>query len=91
MVVGLFMMGAATTLIGLLPEYDRIGVLAPVLLVVLRLLQGMAGGGQFGGAVLVGTESAAEGRRGLYGSFVQLAGSDRPAPSDEHELGHVVA
>ena len=72
LVVGLFMMGTATTLIGLLPDYDRIGALAPVLLVVLRLLQGIAVGGQFGGAVLVGTENAAEGRRGLYGSFAQL-------------------
>ena len=72
LVVGLFLMGAATTLIGLLPTYGTIGAAAPVLLVVLRLLQGIAVGGQFGGAVLVGTENAARGRRGLYGSFAQL-------------------
>ncbi len=72
LVAGLFLMGAATTLIGLLPTYATIGAAAPVLLVVLRLLQGIAVGGQFGGAVLVGTENAARGRRGLYGSFAQL-------------------
>jgi MHS family shikimate/dehydroshikimate transporter-like MFS transporter len=72
LVAGLFLMGAATTLIGLLPDYATIGAAAPVLLVVLRLLQGIAVGGQFGGAVLVGTENAAKGRRGLYGSFAQL-------------------
>jgi MFS transporter, MHS family, shikimate and dehydroshikimate transport protein len=72
LVLGLFLMGIATTLIGLLPTYGTIGAAAPVLLVVLRLLQGIAVGGQLGGAVLVGTENAARGRRGLYGSFAQL-------------------
>ncbi|MGW3472657.1 MFS transporter [Saccharopolyspora sp. NPDC000995] len=72
LVAGLFLMGAATTLIGLLPSYTAIGTAAPVILVVLRLLQGIAVGGQFGGAVLIGTENAARGRRGLYGSFAQL-------------------
>ncbi|WP_406724514.1 MFS transporter [Streptomyces sp. GD-15H] len=72
LVIGLFLMGAATTLIGLLPTYPAIGAQAPILLVVLRIVQGIAVGGQFGGAVLVGTENAPPGRRGLYGSFAQL-------------------
>jgi len=72
LVTGLFLMGTATTLIGLIPTYAAAGALAPVLLVLLRLLQGIAVGGQFGGAVLVGTENASPGRRGLYGSLAQL-------------------
>ncbi|WAZ26342.1 MHS family MFS transporter [Streptomyces cinnabarinus] len=72
LVTALFLMGGSTTLIGLLPTYDVIGPAAPVLLVVLRLLQGIAVGGQWGGAVLIATENAPRGRRGLYGSFAQL-------------------
>ncbi|MFF0203694.1 MFS transporter [Streptomyces sp. NPDC005017] len=72
LVSALFLMGGSTALIGLLPTYDAIGVAAPVLLVVLRLLQGIAVGGQWGGAVLIATENAPRGRRGLYGSFAQL-------------------
>ncbi|WP_329568019.1 MFS transporter [Streptomyces sp. NBC_01361] len=72
LVTALLIMGGSTTLIGLLPTYDTIGAAAPVLLVVLRLLQGVAVGGQWGGAVLIATENAPEGRRGLYGSFAQL-------------------
>lgn len=72
LVGALLMMGIATTLIGLLPTYATIGVLAPVLLVVLRLCQGLAVGGQWGGAVLIATENAPRNRRGLYGSFAQL-------------------
>ncbi|WP_327242067.1 MFS transporter [Streptomyces sp. NBC_01320] len=72
LVTALFLMGGSTALIGLLPTYDTIGVAAPLLLVVLRLLQGIAVGGQWGGAVLIATENAPQGRRGLYGSFAQL-------------------
>jgi MFS family permease len=68
----LVVMGLATTGIGLLPSYATIGVAAPIALVTLRLLQGVAVGAQWGGAVLLTTEYAPEGKRGLYGSVVQL-------------------
>lgn len=66
------LMGAATTVIGLLPSYEQAGPLAPLALVVLRFAQGLAVGGQWGGAVLMAIESAPRGRRGFYGSFVQM-------------------
>ena len=72
LVTALLMMGAATTLIGLMPTFATIGVLAPILLVVLRFVQGLAVGGQWGGAVLLATESAPADRRGFYGSFAQI-------------------
>ncbi|MFJ9850782.1 MFS transporter [Streptomyces sp. NPDC101150] len=72
LVLALTVMGLATTGIGLLPSYDAIGLAAPVLLVVLRIVQGIAVGAQWGGAMLMATEYAPEGKRGLYGSFVQL-------------------
>ncbi|WP_329178551.1 MHS family MFS transporter [Streptomyces decoyicus] len=72
LVLALTVMGLATTAIGLLPSYDTIGLAAPVLLVLLRLLQGLAVGAQWGGAMLMATEYAPEGKRGLYGSLVQL-------------------
>jgi MFS family permease len=72
LVLALTVMGLATTGIGLLPSYDSIGIAAPVLLVVLRVLQGIAVGAQWGGAMLMATEYAPEGKRGLYGSLVQL-------------------
>jgi MFS transporter, MHS family, shikimate and dehydroshikimate transport protein len=65
-------MGAGTTLIGLLPTYASIGLAAPVLLVSCRLLQGMAVGGEWGGAVLMVLEHAPPARRGFYGSIVQI-------------------
>ncbi|MBR0858036.1 MFS transporter [Bradyrhizobium liaoningense] len=64
--------GVATLLVGCLPNYDAIGVLAPILLVLLRLIQGIGLGGEWGGAVLVMTESEAQSRRGLLGSLPQL-------------------
>ncbi|GAA4790118.1 MFS transporter [Actinomycetospora chlora] len=72
LVSALFLMGASTTLVGLLPSYATIGVAAPVLLFVLRILQGLAVGGQWGGAVLIATEYAPPHRKGFYGSFPQL-------------------
>lgn len=64
--------GTATLLVGCLPTYDSVGVFAPILLVLLRLLQGIGLGGEWGGAVLVMTESRAQSRRGLLGSLPQL-------------------
>ncbi|MGX9134620.1 MFS transporter [Rummeliibacillus sp. JY-2-4R] len=65
-------MGGSSFLIGLLPTYAQIGVAAPSLLVLLRLLQGIALGGEWGGAVLLATESAKKGIRGFFGSIPQL-------------------
>jgi MFS family permease len=72
LVMALACMGLATTIIGLLPPYATIGILAPIILVLLRLLQGIAVGAQWGGAMLLATEYAPEGKRGIYGSLVQL-------------------
>ncbi|MGB0379541.1 MAG: MFS transporter [Luminiphilus sp.] len=71
LVVALMMMGTATTLIGLLPTYATIGVAAPLLLVLLRFIQGLAIGGQWGGAMLLVTESAPADKRGWYGAYAQ--------------------
>src|SRR5919108_550493 len=68
----LMLMGVSTFAIGLLPNYARFGVWAPVLLVSCRFIQGFALGGEWGGAVLMSTEHAPQGRRGLFGSFVAL-------------------
>jgi MFS family permease len=67
----LVLMGTATTLVGLLPSYATAGALAPLALVMLRLMQGLAVGGQWGGAILLATENAPKSRRGLYGSIAQ--------------------
>ncbi|WP_149823303.1 MFS transporter [Streptomyces tailanensis] len=72
LVLALTLMGVATTGIGLLPTYETIGIAAPILLVLLRTAQGVAVGAQWGGAMLLATEYAPEGKRGVYGSFVQL-------------------
>ena len=71
LVVALMMMGSATTLIGLLPTYGTVGVAAPLLLVMLRFVQGLAIGGQWGGAMLLVTESAPADKRGWYGAYAQ--------------------
>ncbi|WP_224401665.1 MFS transporter [Pseudonocardia sp. ICBG1034] len=71
LVATLLLMGVSTLAIGLLPVYDDIGVLAPVLLVVARLVQGLAVGGEWGGAVLIASEHASKNRRILYGAFAQ--------------------
>jgi MFS family permease len=71
LVVALLLMGVASTLIGCLPTYESVGILAPVLLIVLRFVQGLAIGGQWGGAMLLVIESAPPGRRGFYGCFAQ--------------------
>ena len=72
LVLTLLLMGFGTFLVGLLPTYDQIGALAPILLIVLRLIQAIGLGGEWGGAVLMVAESAPAHRRGLFGSFVQL-------------------
>ena len=72
LVLAMFLMGISTTLIGLLPSYASVGIIAPLLLVTLRFAQGLAVGGQWGGAALLAIESAPPNRRGFYGSFVQV-------------------
>ncbi|HWM71722.1 MAG TPA: MFS transporter [Steroidobacteraceae bacterium] len=72
LVAALLTMGLSTVLIGLLPTYSQIGVLAPLLLALLRLGQGLGLGGEWGGAVLLATENAPPGKHALYGMFPQL-------------------
>lgn len=71
LVIALMMMGIASTLIGLLPTFATIGIAAPILLSVLRFAQGLAIGGQWGGAMLLVTESAPPDKRGYYGAYAQ--------------------
>ena len=71
LVIALILMGVSSTLIGLLPTYAMIGVTAPILLTSLRFVQGLAIGGQWGGAMLLVTESAPPNKRGFYGAFAQ--------------------
>ncbi len=71
LIAALMLMGISSTLIGLLPTYAMIGVTAPILLTLLRFAQGLAIGGQWGGAMLLVTESAPSNQRGYYGAFAQ--------------------
>ena len=71
LVIALLIMGVATTAIGLLPTYHTIGIAAPLILVFLRFVQGLAIGGQWGGATLLVTESAPAAKRGYYGAYAQ--------------------
>jgi len=68
----LVLMGVATTLVGLLPTYAQIGILAPILLILLRILQGISAGGEWGGAVLMAVEHAPKAKRGLFGASPQI-------------------
>jgi MHS family shikimate/dehydroshikimate transporter-like MFS transporter len=72
LVLTLLIMGSATFLIGLLPTYQSIGIWAPILLLVMRLLQGFGIGGEWGGAVLMAVEHSPANRRGFYGSWPQI-------------------
>jgi MFS family permease len=75
LVITLLMMGVTTCLIGLLPTYSQVGVLAPALLVTLRFLQGMALGGEWAGAVLLSAEHGSDRQRGRNASFAQMGPS----------------
>ena len=72
LVITLLLMGGATFLIGLMPTFDQVGILAPILLVVLRFIQGFAVGGEWGGAILMAVEHAPESSRNFYASWPQL-------------------
>ncbi|GAB3280991.1 MFS transporter [Sinomonas notoginsengisoli] len=72
LVITLILMGAATTLIGVLPTFAQIRIAAPILLLLLRILQGISAGGEWGGAVLMAVEHAPADRRGRAGAFPQL-------------------
>jgi MFS family permease len=68
----LVLMGVGTTLIGLIPSYDTIGVAAPIILIFLRVVQGISAGGEWGGAVLMAVEHAPRDRRGVFGAMPQI-------------------
>jgi MFS family permease len=70
--VTLLIMGGATALIGVLPTYETIGIAAPIVLLVIRVLQGLALGGEYGGAAVYVAEHVPDGRRGFYTSFIQI-------------------
>lgn len=72
LIITLIAMGAATALIGFLPTYESAGILAPILLIALRIVQGTSAGGEWGGAVLLAVEHADKRSRGLHGSFPQI-------------------
>ncbi|UAK19222.1 MFS transporter [Kluyvera sp. CRP] len=71
LVLTLSLMGSATVMIGLLPTYDQIGIWAPILLILMRIIQGMGIGGEWGGALLLAYEYAPEKRKGFFGSIPQ--------------------
>lgn len=72
LIASLLIMGGSTVAVGFVPTFDVWGVWAPITLVVVRFLQGVGLGGEWGGAVLMATEHAPEGKRGLYSAFPQL-------------------
>ncbi len=72
LILTLLMMGIGTFLVGCLPTHKNIGIIAPVLLIILRFAQGFAVGGEWGGAVLLATEHSPAARRGFYGSWPQF-------------------
>ncbi|GAA4524439.1 MFS transporter [Amycolatopsis samaneae] len=72
LILTLLLMGASTVLMGVVPNTAAIGVAAPILLVLLRIVQGLSAGGEWGGAALLAVEHAPPGRRGLYGAFPQI-------------------
>ncbi|MCC3289870.1 MULTISPECIES: MFS transporter [unclassified Arthrobacter] len=72
LVFTLVMMGISTALIGLVPTYEQIGVAGPILLIVLRIMQGFSAGGEWGGAALLSVEHAPAGKRGLFGAYPQI-------------------
>ncbi|RKJ53198.1 MFS transporter, partial [Butyricicoccus sp. 1XD8-22] len=72
LVLTLTIMGVATVLMGLLPTYEAIGVAAPILLITLRLIQGIGIGGEWGGSVLLAVEYAPKDKRGFFGAFPQM-------------------
>src|SRR5215831_7247060 len=69
--ITILIMGTSTAVVGLLPGYESIGVAAPIILITLRLLQGLALGGEYGGAACYVAEHAPDGKRGLYTSWIQ--------------------
>ncbi|MHA7142133.1 MULTISPECIES: MFS transporter [unclassified Arthrobacter] len=72
LVMTLLLMGGATALIGLLPTYAQIGIWAPILLILFRIIQGFSAGGEWGGAALMAVEHAPVHRRGLFGAYPQI-------------------
>src|SRR5437870_623620 len=70
--ITLLMMGGATALIGILPTYATIGMAAPAILLIIRILQGLALGGEYGGAAVYVAEHVPDGKRGFYTSFIQI-------------------
>ena len=70
--ITILIMGASTFVVGILPTSDSIGIIAPIVLIILRLLQGLALGGEYGGAATYVAEPAPHGRRGFYTSFIQI-------------------
>src|SRR5258708_35820772 len=72
LILTLLIMGVATFLIGLLPTYESVGIWAPILLLLLRIFQGIGIGGEWGGAVLMAVEHSPDNRRGFYGRWPQI-------------------
>ncbi|WP_439598397.1 MFS transporter [Falsiroseomonas sp.] len=70
--ITIVIMGASTFIVGILPTSDQIGIIAPIILIILRMLQGLALGGEYGGAATYVAEHAPHGKRGFYTSFIQV-------------------